>query len=134
MLLTPQRRRQHFGAHRRHRALATFDAAGRWTLLDLGADVRDEAGANGARAAAVEHAARVLLRRYGVVFRKLIEHADVVIDNFTPGVLERWGIGYEQAREWNPGIVYLSLSGCGGDGPWRDYVTFAPTIRWCEPA
>jgi ATP-dependent Lhr-like helicase len=65
VLLTPQRRRQHFGAHRRHRALATFDAAGRWTLLDLDADAD-------ARAAAVEHAAHVLLRRYGVVARAVL--------------------------------------------------------------
>lgn len=67
--------------------------------------------------------------RAAEIFRRLVEQADIVIDNFTPGVLERWGIGYEQARQWNPGVVYLSLSGCGGDGPWRDYVTFAPTIH-----
>ena len=75
VLLTPQRRRQHFGAHRRHRALATFDAAGRWTLLDLGtgaASREPDAGASRLRAAAVEHAAQVLLRRYGVVARAVL--------------------------------------------------------------
>jgi ATP-dependent Lhr-like helicase len=87
VLLTPQRRRQHFGAYRRRRALATFDAAGRWTLLDLGADADAVAAAparaaavgaasaaiaGGVRAAAVEHAAHVLLRRYGVVARAVL--------------------------------------------------------------
>ena len=63
------------------------------------------------------------------VFRGLVEKSDVVIDNFSAGVLDRWGVGYEQARQWNPRIIYVSMSGCGQDGPWRDYVTFAPTIH-----
>ncbi|MBM4242496.1 MAG: CoA transferase [Deltaproteobacteria bacterium] len=61
--------------------------------------------------------------------RGLVERADVVIDNFAPGVLDRWGIGYETQRGWNERIVCLGLSGCGRDGPWRDHVTFAPTIH-----
>ena len=82
VLLTPQRRRQHFGAHGRRRALATFDAAGRWTLLDLGTrvDAAEPASVGAAsaaipgtaRAAAVEHAAHALLRRYGVVARAVL--------------------------------------------------------------
>jgi ATP-dependent Lhr-like helicase len=81
VLLTPQRGRQHFGAHRRRRMLATFDAAGRWTLLDLDADTDVlEAAPVGAasaataegRAAAVEHAAFTVLRRYGVVARAVL--------------------------------------------------------------
>jgi crotonobetainyl-CoA:carnitine CoA-transferase CaiB-like acyl-CoA transferase len=63
------------------------------------------------------------------IVRRLVEQADVVIDNFAPGVLDRWGIGYETLSSWNERIVYLSLSGCGQDGPWRDHVTFAPTIH-----
>jgi ATP-dependent Lhr-like helicase len=68
VLLTPQRRRQHFGAHRRRRALATFDAAGRWTLLAAVPFEDNEV----ARRAAVEHAAFTTLRRYGVVARAVL--------------------------------------------------------------
>jgi crotonobetainyl-CoA:carnitine CoA-transferase CaiB-like acyl-CoA transferase len=63
------------------------------------------------------------------IFRRLIEKSDVVIDNFSAGVLDRLGVGYEQARQWNPRIIYVAMSGCGQDGPWRDYVTFAPTVH-----
>jgi crotonobetainyl-CoA:carnitine CoA-transferase CaiB-like acyl-CoA transferase len=65
----------------------------------------------------------------GEIFRRLVEWADVVVENFSVGVLERWGIGYEAARQWNDRIVYLSMSGVGQDGPWRDFVTYAPTIH-----
>jgi crotonobetainyl-CoA:carnitine CoA-transferase CaiB-like acyl-CoA transferase len=44
-------------------------------------------------------------------------------------VLERWGIGYEQVREWNPGIIYITMSGPGHEGPWSKMITYAPTIH-----
>ncbi len=50
----------------------------------------------------------------------LIEKADVVLENFRVGTLKKLGLGYEQARERNPGIVYCSISGFGQDGPYRD--------------
>jgi crotonobetainyl-CoA:carnitine CoA-transferase CaiB-like acyl-CoA transferase len=63
------------------------------------------------------------------VFLRLVKSADVVIDNFSAGVLDRLGIGYARASEHNPRIIYLSMAGCGQNGPWRDFVTFAPTIQ-----
>lgn len=63
------------------------------------------------------------------VFHRLLKDADLVVDNFTPGTLDRLGVGFESARAVNPRIVYLAMSGCGADGPWRDFVTFAPTIQ-----
>jgi CoA:oxalate CoA-transferase len=51
--------------------------------------------------------------------KKLIARADIVIQNFRPGVIERLGLDYEQARAINPRIVYASISGYGDDGPWR---------------
>lgn len=63
------------------------------------------------------------------VVRRLAERADVVVENFAPGVLDRWGIGYAAMRSWNERIIYLGMSGCGRDGPWRDFVTYAPTIH-----
>jgi len=50
--------------------------------------------------------------------RQLIAQADVVIQNFRPGVIERLGLGYDAVREINPGIVYASISGYGDAGPW----------------
>ncbi len=61
--------------------------------------------------------------------RKLVEQSDVVIENFSAGVLERWGVGWEQLRAWNPRLIYVAMQGAGSDGPWRDYVTFAPTVH-----
>jgi len=62
-------------------------------------------------------------------FRRLVEQADVVVENFSVGVLERWGIGYDTVRQWNPRIIYMSMAGAGQNGPWRDFVTYAPTIH-----
>lgn len=50
--------------------------------------------------------------------RTLMTKADVVIQNFRPGVIERLGLHYEAVREINPRIVYASISGYGNDGPW----------------
>ncbi|MEV4734832.1 CaiB/BaiF CoA-transferase family protein [Saccharopolyspora sp. NPDC049426] len=50
----------------------------------------------------------------------LIERADVIVENFRPGVMERLGLGYEAASAVNPGIVYCSLTGYGSEGPYRD--------------
>jgi crotonobetainyl-CoA:carnitine CoA-transferase CaiB-like acyl-CoA transferase len=50
--------------------------------------------------------------------RALIARADVLIQNFRPGVIERLGLGYDAVREINPRIVYAGISGYGEDGPW----------------
>lgn len=63
------------------------------------------------------------------VARRLCEAADIVIDNFSVGVLDRWGVGYESVREANPGVTYVAMSGVGHDGPWSKFVTYAPTIH-----
>lgn len=61
--------------------------------------------------------------------RRLADQADVVIDNFSVGVLDRWGIGYDQVSTTNPGVIYVQMSGMGDGGPWSKYVTYAPTIH-----
>lgn len=50
----------------------------------------------------------------------LIEKADIVLENFRVGTLTKLGLGYEEVRKRNPGIVYCSISGFGQDGPYRD--------------
>src|SRR5712672_1842542 len=54
------------------------------------------------------------------VFRRLVEKADVVVENFRPDVKARLGIDYESLRAINPRLVYGSISGFGQDGPYRD--------------
>ena len=57
--------------------------------------------------------------------RRLAGRADVLIENFSPGVMERWGMGPEQLRELNPGLVYARISGYGQDGPYAGRPGFA---------
>ncbi len=54
------------------------------------------------------------------VLLRLLQSADVVIENFRPGQTDRWGWGYETVRGLNPRIVYCSISGFGQTGPYRD--------------
>ena len=54
------------------------------------------------------------------MLRRLIARADVMIQNFRPGVIERQGFGYDDVKAINPRIVYGSISGYGEEGPWRD--------------
>lgn len=53
--------------------------------------------------------------------RQLVAQADVLLENFRPGVMARLGLGYEDAKALNPSIVYCSVSGYGQDGPLRDW-------------
>lgn len=54
------------------------------------------------------------------LFLRLAATADVIVEGFRPGVVERLGIGYAQVREINPRIVYCAITGYGQDGPYRD--------------
>jgi len=56
--------------------------------------------------------------------RSLIAEADVVVENFRPGTLERWGLGYEDLSDTNPGLVMVRVSGYGQTGPYRDQAGF----------
>ena len=58
------------------------------------------------------------------IARRLIAEADVLIENFRPGTLEGWGMGYEALRASNPGLVMLRVSGYGQTGPYRDLPGF----------
>jgi formyl-CoA transferase len=59
----------------------------------------------------------------------LARQADVVVENFRPGTLERWGLGYEALREANPAVILLSLTGYGQTGPKRHQPGFGRVIE-----
>lgn len=60
---------------------------------------------------------------------RLIEGADVVLQNFRPGVVDRLGIGYAHAKAVNPGIVYMSITGFGETGPYAHKPVFDPLVQ-----
>jgi benzylsuccinate CoA-transferase BbsF subunit len=57
---------------------------------------------------------------------RLIKEADVVVNNFATGVMDKMGFGYEAVRKVKPEIIMISLSGYGDTGPYRDYVAYGP--------
>lgn len=59
------------------------------------------------------------------VVRRLIDEADVVIENFKPGTMEKWGMAYEDLSQRNPGLIMLRISGYGQTGPYRERPGFA---------
>ena len=59
------------------------------------------------------------------LFTRLAAQADVVIENFRPGTLERWGLGYEALRKDNKSLIMLRVSGFGQTGPYKDRPGFA---------
>ncbi len=63
------------------------------------------------------------------LFKRLAEHADVVIENFRPGVMDRLGVGFEQLRAVNPELTYCAISGFGQDGPLRDLPAYDQIIQ-----
>jgi CoA:oxalate CoA-transferase len=63
------------------------------------------------------------------VFYRLVGHADVVVDNFRPGVLERLGVDYETLAEINPRIISTSVSAFGQTGPYRDQPGYDLSIQ-----
>lgn len=59
------------------------------------------------------------------LFREMVAKTDVVIENFRPGTLERWGLGYEALKQINPGLIMLRVSAYGQEGPKKDLPGFA---------
>lgn len=59
---------------------------------------------------------------------RLVSRSDIVANNFTPGVMERFGLGWDDVRGANPGLIYLAMSMQGSSGPARDHLGFGLTI------
>jgi formyl-CoA transferase len=58
------------------------------------------------------------------IVRRLVKDADIVVENFRPGALEKWGLGWDRLAIINPGLVMVRLSGYGQTGPYRDQTGF----------
>lgn len=54
------------------------------------------------------------------VFKEMVKKADVVVENYRPGTMEKFGLGYEDLKKINPRIIYAACSGFGHSGPYRD--------------
>ena len=63
------------------------------------------------------------------VFRRLVRTADVVIENFRPGVMARLDLGYDELRRERPGLVYCAISGFGQDGPLKDNPAYDQIVQ-----
>ena len=59
------------------------------------------------------------------IVRRLVEKVDVVVENFKPGTMEKWGLGYEELKKINPRIIMVRVSGWGQDGPNKNKPGFA---------
>jgi crotonobetainyl-CoA:carnitine CoA-transferase CaiB-like acyl-CoA transferase len=62
------------------------------------------------------------------LFLRLAAVADVIVENYAPGVMQRWGLGYEQIAAANPRIIMLSLTGFGHSGPRSHYLAYGATV------
>ena len=63
------------------------------------------------------------------VFEALLKKCDVIMENFGPGVLERFGYSWEKIHEINPSIIYATIKGFGSSGPYSDYKAYEPIAQ-----
>ena len=94
----------------------TGDPLRQWRLLHEGTSVWWQVQSRNKRSVALDlkdEASREIVRR-------LIDEADVLVENFKPGMMEGWGLGYERLSATNPGLIMLRISGYGQTGPYKD--------------
>lgn len=60
--------------------------------------------------------------------KELVAQSDVVMENFTPGVMDRWGLGYEELKKVKPDIIMVRQNGFGTEGPYRNLAAFGMTL------
>lgn len=63
------------------------------------------------------------------IFKKLVKEADVVIENFRPGVMKKMGLDYEELKKINPGLIYCAVSAFGQSGPYSGIAGYDPLIQ-----
>ncbi len=94
----------------------TGDPLRKWRLLHEGTSVWWEAQSRDKQSVTLD----LRTPQGQEVVRKLAAQSDVLIENFRPGTLESWGLGWDNLRAANPGLVMLRVSGYGQTGPYRD--------------
>lgn len=63
------------------------------------------------------------------IVKKLVAGADIVVENFRPGTLDLFGLGFNDLSAIKPDLIMVSISGYGQSGPWRNRPAFAPTVQ-----
>jgi crotonobetainyl-CoA:carnitine CoA-transferase CaiB-like acyl-CoA transferase len=63
------------------------------------------------------------------IFKKMVKRSDVVVENYSPGTMDRLGLGWETLKETNPNIIFSSISGFGQYGPWSSRRSFDPIAQ-----
>jgi len=63
------------------------------------------------------------------LLKRLVREADVLVENFRPGVMDRLGLEYDVLRQENPRLIYAAISGFGQDGPWRDRPAYDQIVQ-----
>ena len=64
-----------------------------------------------------------------MLLSRLIEHGDIFVENFAPGVIERLGFGYETVRKLNPRMIYARIKGFAPEGPYANFLSFDPIAQ-----
>jgi len=97
------------------------DPLRKWRMLHKGTSVWWQAHSRNKQSVALD----LRVKEGQEIARRLALEADVVIENFRPGTLEKWGLGWEDLHKANPKLIMLRISGYGQDGPKRDEPGFA---------
>lgn len=111
------------------------EAPGRGDLArQLGADPALNAGLMGASFLAQNAGKKSVTVNFKhpcgkALFLELVDTADVVVENFRPGVMDRLGLGYAALKARRPEIIYCAISGFGQSGPWRDRPAYDQIIQ-----
>jgi formyl-CoA transferase len=97
------------------------DPLRKWRMLHKGTSVWWQAQSRNKQSVCLD----LRVKEGQAIARQLALEADVVIENFRPGTLEKWGLGWEELHQANPKMIMLRISGYGQDGPRRDEPGFA---------
>jgi crotonobetainyl-CoA:carnitine CoA-transferase CaiB-like acyl-CoA transferase len=63
------------------------------------------------------------------LLKRMVADANAICENFSPGQMEKWGLGYDELRKVNPRIIYLQTTGFGKHGTYNNYVSYGPTAQ-----
>jgi crotonobetainyl-CoA:carnitine CoA-transferase CaiB-like acyl-CoA transferase len=110
-------------------------------MRTIGPDINNIAGFNEANRNKRSFGVNLKSEKGKGLVRKLIEWADILLENFRGGVMKSLGFDYESVRKLNPKIVYVSSQGFGGGGPYSDFQAYGPMLSsasgmlsiWAQP-